>query len=226
MNLRYMASKQKVLRIHQPGNGKPAFNSRWPRNQPAGSTALKVSGPKIELKAEPAIQEQEKSLHNVTRALGMVRCEATNKGLLGLRKLQRLDWVAWPYSMSLKHTLTARCEKGSDLGHRRQEAQFAQGTSAMTTGARQKAAFPVEGSRTVTWHSYWPGLRLAALTSKLSGVIPSRVVAFGATAMGGVLSASAPFVVECHESHQGFVAGCAAFGALPDGAAGGLYACR
>ena len=63
----------------------------------------------------------------------------------------------------------------------------------ITMGERQKFAFAVAGSSTVIWQSYWPGLRLAALTLKLIDVTPRRVAAFGITAIGCVLNASEPF---------------------------------
>src|SRR5947209_12883491 len=50
---------------------------------------------------------------------------------------------------------------------------------AMTIGARQKFAFAVVGSTTVTWQSYLPGLRPAELTLKLNAVTPRRVAASG-----------------------------------------------
>ena len=79
---------------------------------------------------------------------------------------------------------------------------------AITMGARQKAAFPVDGSSTVTWQSYRPGLRLAALTLKLSGVTPRRVAGFGVTAIGCVLNASAPLAYRVTNA----ITGCAGAG--------------
>ena len=59
-------------------------------------------------------------------------------------------------------------------------------------GACQKAAFCIEGSRIVTWQSYSPRGRVSTPKSKVSGIVPSRLVALGAIDFGGVSNSFFP----------------------------------
>src|ERR1035441_10039567 len=86
------------------------------------------------------------------------------------------------------------------------------GYGAMTIGARQKVALEVTGSRTVTWHWYWPGERRLIPRSKLSGVTPRREAALGTTAIGDVSSTSLPAEYRLTKATRGWV-----LGGVPEG---------
>ena len=124
-----------------------------------------------------------------------VRCEVSRpkrrmKGFL--LELATEVRVAWPCVLtSYASRYSAEKTASSDFGHTTETADSDAVYCAITMGARQKFAFEVAGSRTVTWQSYCPGLSPAALTLKLKGVTPRRVAALGETAIGCVLNASA-----------------------------------
>ena len=122
VDLRHAAGEEQVFRVHQPGDGQPAFHSGGSRDTHADAAALKVASPQVELETEPGVHDQKHALHDVARALGAVGREAADKGLFGFRNLQ---WMGSHVRFSRKPKLRARRRKRSDLCHTTGEAKRA-----------------------------------------------------------------------------------------------------
>jgi len=84
MDERNVAGGEEELRVHESGDGQPAFDASGARQIEALASVFEVAHPNEELESEPAVERNKDELDDVADALGAVGGEAAHQRLLVL----------------------------------------------------------------------------------------------------------------------------------------------
>ena len=74
-----------TIQIHQGGDGKPALDTCGTLEAAGECADFKLTNPKVELQAEPEVEEKECSLKTLAIELGMIFFCAAEELFLGVR---------------------------------------------------------------------------------------------------------------------------------------------